>query len=309
MARILPQGVFICKYAGKPFMVIGDDVYEKHWPGDVRLRVHDLGGGHMEASGQTVFQWVEVDCEDKEKKKLLRTLRSLHKNRDIKTVQEVIDAQALSLEMSARRAKTRVRRLCKVMGADTLLTLTYRANVTDLAVCKAHLKEYVRRVRRVLPSFRAVAAFERQDRGAWHVHMATERFPAQLERNGVKLKSFNLLRAIWRSVTGEAGGNVDVSSSKRSQNRSAARIAAYISKYITKAFEQGEKWSNRWTKFGDCEVPKPIDLGIYPNMREAVAGAFGLIAGSASVVDSILGKWGDFFFLVVENNRFPPPYQ
>ena len=82
------------------------------------------------------------------------------------------------------------------------MTLTYRANQTDLELCKKHLKEFVRRVRRVLPDFVAIAAFETQKRGAWHVHMACRRVATVLaNKQGVRIKSFDLLRAIWRSAT------------------------------------------------------------------------------------------------------------
>ena len=111
------------------------------------------------------------------------------------------DRREANRKRAARRAKTRVRRLCKVQGLDTLLTLTYRGLVDDLAVCKRHFKEFIRRLRRALGAFSYVAAFERQKRGAWHVHIACHRLPRTMAaRNGVKVKSFNVIRAIWRSV-------------------------------------------------------------------------------------------------------------
>ena len=60
---------------------------------------------------------------------------------------------------AARRAKKRVRRLCKAMGANTLLTLTYRANEKDMVRCKADLKEFNRRMLRLIPGFRFVDVF------------------------------------------------------------------------------------------------------------------------------------------------------
>lgn len=301
MKQIL-QGVF--KHGNHMF--IGNDVYYRNPTDKQRLKANDLGNGHIELIAQRVYEYEQLEMDDHAKRSLIQMFTEPLEE---PTAQEIADREALSLKMSARRAKTRVRRLCKVMGADTLLTFTYRANVTDLALCKRHLKEFVRRLYRTIPDFRGVAAFEQQERGAWHVHMAVDRMPASLKIDGVKVKSFDLLRRVWRSVTQEHGGTVNVKHDKRSGGalRSAARIASYISKYITKAFEEGAKWSNRWTKFGDVEVPKAVDLGTYNNMLDAVRAAYDLITDSAKVVDQTASKWGDFFFLVVENNGLKPP--
>jgi hypothetical protein len=62
---------------------------------------------------------------------------------------------------------------------------------------------------------------------------------------GVLVRSYDLLRAIWRAVVGELGGNIDVARSKAAR-RSSARIAAYLSKYIGKgldAVEGGDSYS------------------------------------------------------------------
>lgn len=265
------------------------------------VTVHDLGHGHLEAVSMAERSWEELDWSQR---KIAKFLENKERWPD-KTPEELEEAALLA---SANRARARVRRLCKVMAADCMLTLTYRENVTDLAVTKRHLKEYVRRVTRVIPGFRAVCAFERQKRGAWHVHMAVERVPAALVRDGVRLKSFNVLRAIWRDVTRESGGNVDLSQGAN-KRRSPARIAAYLSKYLMKAFSDGDKWSNRWTKFGDVEAPKPIKLGRFSSMIEAVQAVYSLVDSCATVVTQYLGKWQDVFFLVVENQALSLPEQ
>ncbi len=152
-----------------------------------------------------------------------------------------------NLERAARRAATRVRHLCKVAGVDTLLTLTYRENMRDWSTLKRHMKEFNRRMSKLIPGWFYVSAFERQDRGAWHAHMAVHRLPPELAaKGGVRVKSFNVVRAVWRAVTGELGGNIDVQSRKRNSRRAPSRIAAYLSKYMTKAFADGDAWSNRF---------------------------------------------------------------
>lgn len=277
------------------YMAIGDEIYVREATDRCTVKAYDLGGGQVEIVGQRVYQYRPLDEFD-----MGYSGWQIGDFVPDKTPEEIAEREEKNRERAAKRATANVRRLCKVMGANTLLTLTYRANQTDLALCKKHLKEFVRRIRTVLPKFQAVAAFERQERGAWHVHMAVERIPADLLAKGVKLKSFNLIRRIWRSVVGELEGNIDVSAGKRNQTRSAARIAGYISKYITKAFEEGDAFVNRWTKFGDCKVPKAIDFGQCGSERVAFEVAFNLIAADQVVRNMCRSRFGDFFFIVVE---------
>lgn len=119
--------------------------------------------------------------------------------------QELLDKAAANRERSARRARTAVRRLCKVKSLDTMLTMTYRANVTDREVIRRHLDMAIKRIRRVIPGFQYVAVLERQKRGAWHAHLAVERVQSHYLHQGVLVRSYDLLRAIWRAVVGELG--------------------------------------------------------------------------------------------------------
>lgn len=278
-----------------------------------RVKVTDLGHGHTETVVTQGWEWVEMDLlqrmTDFERKNYLEVLEELKND-----PAAIAERERINQERAAKRAKTRVRQLCKAANADTLMTLTYRSNQTDLDLCKKHLKEFVRRVRRVIPDFVAIAAFEPQKRGAWHVHMACRRIATVLPgAAGVRMKSFDLLRSIWRSVTKEHGGNVDVARRKQTAQRSPARIAAYISKYITKAFEQGAKFSNRWTKFGDVTVPPSVQLGYVGSMREALGLVYDLLGDNVSVVTSYLSRFKDVFFLVTEERQgrdlCPPPEQ
>lgn len=269
----------------------------------ISVKAHDLGNGHLELSGVRCLEWSELEWSQLAIDDYLQAVERCRLERELETgISWEDEKHQNDLNRAASRAKRRVRRLCKAMGTDTLLTLTYRSNVTDLAICKANLKEFVRRVRRVLPGFSAVCGFEQQERGAWHVHMATIRVPSLLAwGSAARVKSFNVLRAIWRSVTKENGGTVNVAKSKYGKRRSAAEIAAYIAKYISKAFAEGVAGSNRWTKYGDCVIPEPVNLGRFPNMLAAVEACYALVDGCASVVDQHLSKWDDWFFLVVEN--------
>lgn len=165
-----------------------------------------------------------------------------------------------SVRRATRRSKTEARKRCKGSGFDSLFTFTYRANVTDRDLVAAHWKECVRRIRRVLPDFAYLAVLERQERGAYHLHVATHRLPATLAWAGVKVKSWNVLRSIWRSVVGELGGNFDESKRRRRSRASSLRVARYITKYIAKDFEDGELNRKRYWAGGEWQAPERVAM-------------------------------------------------
>jgi hypothetical protein len=152
-----------------------------------------------------------------------------------------------NLARAARRARTQVRRRCKMIGADTMLTLTYRENMQDFERLNRDVKAFVRRLRGLGP-FEYVMCIERQQRGALHVHIACQSFPAWMRNeDGVKVKSYNLIRSIWRRVVGRDNGNIDLT---RPRSNGAHRIACYIAKYISKSLEDAvfnakSYWSSR----------------------------------------------------------------
>ena len=180
--------------------IIGRNVYRCHVGGGYDLVRHPLGNGHFEYRATPIKTWEDMG----ELSELVYQFRL----ESMEAAKE--ERRQENLERAAKRARTRVRHLCKAAGVDSLLTLTYAANMTDWASLKRHMKEFNRRMAKLIPGWFYVAAFERQERGAWHAHMAVHRLPAQLSAsNGVKVKSFNVIRAVWRSVTGELGGNID----------------------------------------------------------------------------------------------------
>lgn len=264
----------------------------------INVKAHDLGNGHIEVVGAAPTKWVELDWSPMALEMYLETvIKHREDNAD--------ELREKSLTIAANRAKSKVRKLCKAMGADTLLTLTYRANFTDLAASKRHLKEFVRRVRRVMPDFRAVAVYETQQRGALHWHIATAGVPTSFMRPNAmgvksKVKSFEVIRAIWRSVVKDLGGNIDIARRKASSKRSPAQIAAYIAKYIVKAFREGEAFSNRYTAFGSPDMPKPVHLGHFPSALAAWDAAYSCLLDVHSVVFERLSKWKDWFVLYGE---------
>lgn len=173
-----------------------------------------------------------------------------------------------SIERATRRARKAARVRCKASGYDSLFTFTYRDNVQDRDLVAVHWKETVRRIKRILPDFSYVAVLERQKRGALHLHVATHRLPASFTVRGVKLKSWNVLRSIWRSVVGDLGGNFDESKRQRCSRAGSFRIARYITKYIAKDFEDGELDRKRYWQGGPWKAPRRVTM-LFPSARDA----------------------------------------
>jgi hypothetical protein len=192
-----------------------------------------------------------------------------------------------SIERATRRARTAARVRCKASAFDSLFTFTYRQNVQDRDLVASHWKECVRRVRAVLPDFAYLAVIERQQRGALHLHVATHRLPATLQWCGVKVKSWSVLRAIWRSVVGGLGGNFDESKRKSRSRASSLRIARYITKYVAKDFADGEFNRKRYWASTNWKAPRRVSM-LFPRevdervSAELLALVFDEVVGSAS---------------------------
>ncbi len=127
-----------------------------------------------------------------------------------------------NISRSIRRSRKTVCRKALIMSADRMLTLTYKENKTDRELCCKDFVRFVRKMRDKFSSFDYVCTLERQKRGAWHFHIATNKF--------YHIQTVNKL---WQSVVGEGKGNVDIEFKHRI---SPTRIAKYISKYISKGF-------------------------------------------------------------------------
>ena len=260
----------------------------------------ELGHGHLEVSAKRDLTWRELDWTSDQIRDHVLMLEELKFD-----VAHQADQRDKCLKIASNRAKTRIRRLCKSMGTNTLLTLTYRHNELDLSRAKADMKEFNRRMLRVFPLFACVVGFEMQTRGAYHMHLGTAAIPAHFIRPnaqgvGHRVKSFDVIRAVWRSVTKERGGTVNIAKRKRHLSSSPARIASYLSKYLAKSFADGEKGSNRFTSYGAGQVPAVVNLGRVGSALEAVEIAFGLLGGR-SVFGQHFSKWGDWFYLHGEN--------
>jgi hypothetical protein len=224
---------------------------------------------------------------------------------------EALDREE-SIKKSAARARAQCRLTCKTMLVNSLWTLTYKKNVVDRDLCLKHMKEFIRRVKRVIPDFRYVWALEHQTRGAYHVHMGTHSLPKVFLEGGIPVKSWDLMRRIWRSVTGEYGGNFDEAKDrhrwhrKGSMQRCAAAIARYISKYVGKSFMDDQDLNRKRWNHSDVHLPHAV--------RERFSGdqrAIDLIElVYAAVGERIISTWWDrgreCFFIETDDTGRPP---
>lgn len=149
---------------------------------------------------------------------------------------------------AAKRAKQQVRLRCKAIGADRMITLTYRENMEDRDRLKRDFDALRRRLGK-FQNFQYVAVSERQKRGAWHLHVAVK-----------GRQNYRVLRSIWHSIVGADNGNVDVRNPFR-QRGLRHKLAAYLGKYLTKDFAEHKMNEKRyWTSRG-IAVPERHPIG------------------------------------------------
>ncbi|WP_232444710.1 hypothetical protein [Burkholderia ubonensis] len=126
---------------------------------------------------------------------------------------------------AAKRAKQQVRLRCKAIGADRMITLTCRENMTDKARLKRDFDKLLRRLGG-LYDFQYVAVAERQKRGAWHLRVAVR-----------GRQNYRVLRSIWQSIVGVGNGQINVRNPFKEKG-GRHKLAAYLAKYITKDFAE-----------------------------------------------------------------------
>ena len=213
------------------------------------------------------------------------------------------------LEQSAKRAKRNCRLKIKSSGVGTLLTLTYRENMTDFDRVRRDWAAMLRKLRKLIPGFRAVYAFEQQQRGAWHVHAAVDKLPTRFDTVHGPVRSFKLLHPLWHSVVGHDNGNVRVDEHNKTRHglparynkkTSLARIAGYVSKYLTKDYGDGVEGRNRWNSTQGIAVAKPVvfDLPEMP-LHEVISLTFHVPDGHRIARHSV-GQFGKVWLLYTE---------
>jgi len=202
-----------------------------------------------------------------------RGLRGKREKLEGETDDDVMVKASKSLETSIERSRRMIRKRCKAIRADRMLTLSTRANETRVEVWAKWWDEFRRRMNR-LKDFHYVAVLERQDRGAWHIHVAVH-----------GRQNWKLLRSIWMSVISKSGTDGAVNDSVGNGKRkwlfqqwggkgraSRHRIATYIAKYVGKGGDASTFNKKRyWTSKG-IVLPETITYAhLGPELRAADA--------------------------------------
>ena len=183
-----------------------------------------------------------------------------------------------NVERSARRAKQAVHHLVRQIGADHMLTLSTRENITDKDKFFEIFARFIRLVRtkqvftknyngesfnilitKKIPSqYFYVATPELQERGAYHMHIAC-----------VGKQDISLLRACWYVALGGTAndkgehvlGQIDVQSDKKRFSGETSvfktfKLVSYLTKYVTKSFLTSDLMGEK--RYSSSRgVPKP----------------------------------------------------
>jgi len=149
-----------------------------------------------------------------------------------------------SLDESVKRSRKAVRQHLKSIGADYMVTLTVRENLTDMDEMARRYDLFRRRVSKV-QNFAYCAIPELQVRGAIHLHI------------GVKgRQNLRLLRSVWQSINGGKGqASVHIRSPFKEKGL-RSRLAEYMCKYMGKEFDT-ERF-NKKRYWASRNIPKPV---------------------------------------------------
>jgi hypothetical protein len=142
------------------------------------------------------------------------------------------------------RARQVVAKKCRAIGAARMLTLTTREPVTDLDAFWKLFQRFLQRCRRSGLEFQYVAVPELQKRGAWHVHVAIDRFLPH-----------SAIYAEWVAVVGSGTSDLHFFRAGNDAERCIA-VAGYISKYIGKALMGSDFGRKRYRCSKGIEIEK-----------------------------------------------------
>lgn len=181
---------------------------------------------------------------------------------------------AASADEAGRRAKKRVRQLCKSLGADRMITLTYRENMTDREVALKHFDQFRRKMgkNRI---FQYVAVIEPQERGSLHFHIAVK-----------GRQNYHLVRAVWQKIvglgqSGEQMAQVNVRDPHRFGfgSKGVHKLASYIAKYCGKNMEAVRSLNQkRYFASRNISIPELVTWRLASStMLEAVQCAFAVV--------------------------------
>jgi hypothetical protein len=200
------------------------------------IKIHDFGKQWMEAS------WGKIDALSGKKG---------HKGR------------STNGELNEKRARARatgaIQRKCISIGADHLVTLTYRRNVEDREQVLTDLERLRRMLSRSGLSVPYVAVLECQKRGAIHPHLAVKGY-----------QDIRLLRRCWYKIVGNAQGQVHVRGPR--PGSSPVKLARYLSKYLSKDMDSLPREFEEYRYFCSLRIKVPTEqIHLLLNVEKDVA--------------------------------------
>lgn len=224
-----------------------------------------------------------------------RGVRGKRERLQDETDDDVSIKSAKSLKTSIERSRRMIRKRCKAIRADRMLTLSTRENETRLDVWAKWWDEFRRRLNK-LQDFHYVAVLERQKRGAWHIHVAVS-----------GRQNWKVLRSIWLSVISKSGTDGAVNDSLGNGKMRALfrklggkgrsmrhRIATYIAKYVGKdadatTFNKKRYWTSRGVVLP--ETTTYAHLGPECGAMDAVVAAHQCVLENGATCDGAQFFW------------------
>jgi hypothetical protein len=217
-----------------------------------------------------------------------------------------------NLQRSAMRAKSKVRKLVRNMGADHLCTLTLRETWDEVLDGEFwSIEDWGRawdRLRRllvkVIGDFPYVAVFEPHVKGNFHLHLAW--------RGKIPV---NLMRPLWWAICGGRGqGNVDAKWFKVPYGGDRTyKIARYLSKYVVKQFQVDPRYNKKRYWASRQTLP---ELRRYVLKTQTVRDSLSYVALMLGLDWERIGRHlfefpsgdGFWFSFIPELHGLPPPF-
>lgn len=200
--------------------------------------------------------------------------------------------ESSTIDAAISRARSMVLRKSLAINADRLLTLTMPGdecfNIQPLDEAWKMHRNFLQRLRRANIRFDYVSVPEKQNRGAWHFHLAINQYVP------IRIVDYH-----WKKV---GGGNADIDKRKITKHfNKPENIARYIAKYIGKEMDGADFLRNRYrTSTGiviDIErlsVPKKFFANKL-SIRETFKSVTGMNAGTLNFYERVITvfSWGD----------------
>lgn len=296
------------------FRIVGQQVVNGKKVGGVLLSGERVPGvwdvstfeanGHREVSARQAIVWTEV-ADWREHRDACGNLLEPTPLTDAELAADAAEKEEKNQKKNAGRAQTQCRRKIKVSNFREMLTGTYRENQTDRELFKKHLTSFLKAMKYALKTFEYCVSFEKQGRGAYHFHAATNKLPKWVRWKGRKVEGWTLPTLIWRKIVGDDNGMVFVGgkprwAGERRRNQSLAKIASYVSKYILKDCADAPKGSQRYWASEGGEPLKAVTVRVYgPDLLGMLNALFECGPGHV-IVSHRIGKYLDSYWLCTE---------